>query len=216
MKKPHLLFLFYLLFPFLVLGNGSWHSQNSGTVNLLRSLSFVDGTTGWAADDNGNIIHTADGGESWSAQSSSTFNWLWSMDFPEPTMGWICDYAGTIVRFVNEPQLNAPDLISPEENMEDVPLTFSFEWEEVSGATSYRLQISTTYAFVTRLMDQTNIQGNSFLVTDMPANSTLYWRVYAENDTGVSNWSDVFSFTTKESGDNGSGMWLAEHFASRM
>ncbi len=49
-----------------------WAPRDSGTTEMLTSLSFVDDTHGWAAGHGGIIIHTGDGGASWEVQRESS------------------------------------------------------------------------------------------------------------------------------------------------
>src|SRR5690606_12365983 len=48
-----------------------WVAIDSGTTANLRSVTFVDASTGWAVGD-GVILHTTDGGQTWSQQVSPT------------------------------------------------------------------------------------------------------------------------------------------------
>ena len=43
-------------------GGTTWITQLSGTTEGLRSVSFTDANNGWAVGDNGNILHTTNGG----------------------------------------------------------------------------------------------------------------------------------------------------------
>ena len=45
-----------------------WSPRDSGTSEMLTTVSFVDAEHGWAAGHGGVIIHTEDGGESWAIQ----------------------------------------------------------------------------------------------------------------------------------------------------
>lgn len=52
---------------------GRWVWQNPlPTGNTLRSVAFVDASTGWAVGRNGTILKTASAGASWLIQSSPT------------------------------------------------------------------------------------------------------------------------------------------------
>jgi hypothetical protein len=72
----------------------------------------------------------------------------------------------------------------------------TFSWNTVSGASSYTIQISTSSAFSSLLIN-IKASGTSYLPTiDLPLNKVLYWRVRAEGVNGPSLWSPVWSFTS--------------------
>ncbi len=93
----------------------------------------------------------------------------------------------------NEP--TAPVLTSPPNGAGSVSLSPTISWNSVSGAASYRLQVSTVQSFGSTLVDQ-SLSGTSFSPSGMSANTTYYWRVNASNAGGSSVWSAVWSFTT--------------------
>lgn len=47
-----------------------WVTQQSGTVQPLNSVAFVNAQVGYAVGQNGTILHTIDGGRTWTAQAS--------------------------------------------------------------------------------------------------------------------------------------------------
>jgi M6 family metalloprotease-like protein len=91
---------------------------------------------------------------------------------------------------------SAPTLASPSNNATRVSITPSLSWNTSSGATSYRLQVSTSNTFSTTVFDQDGIVGTSQAVTELLNNMTYYWRVNATNSSGTSDWSTTWSFTT--------------------
>jgi hypothetical protein len=74
-----------------------------------------------------------------------------------------------------------------------------FDWNSVSGATSYRIQISTSSNFGTTFVN-TTVANSQYTHTspNFAYNTLYYWRVYATNAGGNSLWSQVWSFTTIE------------------
>jgi chitinase len=91
---------------------------------------------------------------------------------------------------------NAPVPSSPGQGAIDVPTSTTLAWNGSTGASSYRLQVSTTTAFTTLVLDRGGIIGNSSLVTGLAEGTTYSWRVSATNTAGTSSWSTVRSFTT--------------------
>ena len=100
--------------------------------------------------------------------------------------------------------LTQPILVAPAYGHHEITLLPSFDWQDVSGATSYTLQISKSPAFVsskkkklnTIIHSATTVSSDYTPVTNLPVGSLLYWRVVANGTNGPSEWSEVRSFTT--------------------
>jgi large repetitive protein len=92
-------------------------------------------------------------------------------------------------------QPQPPILIAPPNNATGISLFPTFDWTDVSGATSYRLQI---FQGATTVFDQSNIPQSNFNLVSavLVYNTTYYWRVNATGPTGTSNWSTQWFFTT--------------------
>jgi hypothetical protein len=91
---------------------------------------------------------------------------------------------------------SAPQLISPANGATDLAVRTNFGWGSVSGATSYRIQISVGSSFSSNLIDQ-EVNSTSFTPSTVLAEyTTYYWRVRAENECGHSSWSSIWNFTT--------------------
>ena len=84
-------------------------------------------------------------------------------------------------------KLPPPWLVSPG-NGEVTTTLPAFGWSNVSGATSYVLQVSTSPSFSTLKINKTVI-GSSYTATStLSAGKKYYWRVYAKG-TFKSQWS---------------------------
>lgn len=92
-------------------------------------------------------------------------------------------------------QPQPPTLISPINNATGVSLFPTFDWSDVTGATSYRLQV---IQGATIVLDQSNITQSTFTVVSavLTANTWYYWRVNATGPTGTSGWSASWNFQT--------------------
>lgn len=81
-----------ILFFFVFIQKSSsqqyWRPLNSPTNQLLRTVSFVDGTTGWAAGDGGTILHTSDGGTNWVVEYSAPDLVMADIFFLNENIGW--------------------------------------------------------------------------------------------------------------------------------
>lgn len=89
-----------------------------------------------------------------------------------------------------------PILLSPERDFASKELRPQFQWEPVLGATGYKLQISKNNVF-TQIVHTGNSIGTSYVPTsDLPKNTTLYWRVQSKGANGPSLFSDYRSIYT--------------------
>jgi len=106
--------------------------------------------------------------------------------------------AGRILAF--HPDTPIPrwfDLTLPANNAENVGSTEGFIWQRKAYANYYTLQIATDADFTNIIVNRDKILESSAIVKDLPASSTLYWRVIANNIAGDKIYSDTFSFKTK-------------------
>lgn len=89
-----------------------------------------------------------------------------------------------------------PVLATPTNGSTGTALNPALSWNPSSGASSYRIQVSTSVTFATTIADSSNIAGTSDTVANLIANTLYYWHVCATNDGGTSAYSSTFSFTT--------------------
>ena len=99
------------------------------------------------------------------------------------------------VRYFMTP-LSTPVLLTPgdgESLLTDVP---TFDWEDVSGATRYIIQIASRSTFSKTVVKKTITSSEYIPTRDLPQNTLLYWRVKATTAYVSSDWSEVRTFTT--------------------
>ncbi len=90
----------------------------------------------------------------------------------------------------------APVLVNPADGFVLENRRPSFEWQAVSEATSYLLQVSSNASF-SSLTINTKVLGISYPVTtDLLINKIYYWRVRGLGAFGNGDWSAVRSFKT--------------------
>ncbi len=87
-------------------------------------------------------------------------------------------------------------MVSPSNNSTNQSLTPTLSWNAVTGADSYKVQVSDDSGFTTFIVDQSGVIETSFAVTGLSNNTQYYWRVLSTNSAGDSNWSAAFNFTT--------------------
>ncbi|MDQ3019457.1 MAG: T9SS type A sorting domain-containing protein [Bacteroidota bacterium] len=92
----------------------------------------------------------------------------------------------------------APILLSPQNNS-----TFNLinplilDWENVSGADSYTIQLSGDVTFSNTIISQTSTtSGFHIPLSVLDYDSIYYWRANARNNFGTSSWSPVWNFRT--------------------
>ncbi len=100
------------------------------------------------------------------------------------------------------PAIQAPNLQSPSNGATGQSLTPTLDWSNVTGSTSYGVQISTDGNFTTTLVDQTNITNSEYTVSNgvLQENTTYFWRANATDGNDTSPWSSAYSFTTTAGG----------------
>jgi len=90
-----LVVLLLIIFYFLLSGDSLAQSEREGwakipspTNKTLRNLYFIDTQTGWAAGEDGTIIHTSNGGDSWIVQNSTVSSFIVDIFFINENLGW--------------------------------------------------------------------------------------------------------------------------------
>ncbi len=82
--------------------NGNVYTTlNTGTVENLNSVHFIDTLTGYVAGNNGLILFTTDKGNNWTTQTSGTTQNLLAVNFVDANTGYIVGANGTILKTVD-------------------------------------------------------------------------------------------------------------------
>lgn len=91
-----------------------------------------------------------------------------------------------------------PVLVSPVNGSIGIALTPLMDWTDVSGASSYRIQISTNAGFSSVVLDTSGISSSQINVPSGKLNGSIiyHWRVNASNSAGTGSWSTIWTFTT--------------------
>jgi uncharacterized protein (TIGR02145 family) len=91
---------------------------------------------------------------------------------------------------------NAPILVTPANNANQIVLPPTLTWSASTGATSYSLQVSASSTFQNFAFDQSGLTEESKQVTALRSSTKYYWRVKAFNSFGASDYSTTYNFTT--------------------
>jgi len=99
--------------------------------------------------------------------------------------------------YTNAAPPSAPVLIAPANNTVNQPISLTMSWNTLSGATSYRVQVTTGFGFSTAVFDQGGLSVSTQALGPLYYGTTYYWRVDAVGTTmGTTEWSGIWSFTT--------------------
>ncbi len=90
----------------------------------------------------------------------------------------------------------APQLSFPENNMTGIATTPTLGWQSVANAQTYAIQLAFEPTFNDIFVEASNLTGTSFQSPILEEGSNYYWRVNATGQTGQSEWSEVWRFTT--------------------
>src|ERR1044071_2715235 len=82
-------------------GGANWTTINNIYTDTLRSVWFIDDTTGFACGAKGRIIKTIDAGITWDTIPSGVNNLLRCITFPTPQTGYICGGNGIIMKSID-------------------------------------------------------------------------------------------------------------------
>jgi photosystem II stability/assembly factor-like uncharacterized protein len=92
--------------------------------------------------------------------------------------------------------IQAPRLISPDNESKGIKQPITFQWEDFEKATSHHIQISKDPNFTTIEIQDSTLPSPSYTTNLLQPNTKYYWRVRYKVDNFSGLWSDVNSFTT--------------------
>ena len=128
--------------------------------------------------------------------------YYWRVKAKNPT-GW--GIFSSVWNFTTVPPAPvAPTLLTPANNSVDLTVTPVLDWNDVTYATSYRVQASTSSVFSTTVYDSAGLTLSTITVPSgkLTTNTQYYWRVSATNISGTSAYSPVWNFTTSPNTPN--------------
>jgi alpha-tubulin suppressor-like RCC1 family protein len=174
----------------------SWTKGDSAQKTMVRRSDIAYPTAPDAGNqvyfDTGTSISDTSGLSPGTTYYYSAWSWvvgsdIWSSTYAQAT-------ATTLALPLPPPK---PTLKSPAGGATVSTLTPTLEWNAADRADSYGVQVATTSAFTTKLVDISNITELHYDITSgLNWAKTYYWRVNAHNDGGTSSWSAYRSFKT--------------------
>lgn len=171
---------------------------------FLNDLFFLNESLGYLSGGvyNGStpcIMVTTNGGVNWINQNVPVNNWIGRVYFLNQDTGYAVGQGGKILKTTtggyNIPA--APVLVSPANNSVNITPIPVLTWDSSSGATKYKVEISTVPIFSV-ISDSATVTVANYSVPSgkLSPGYTYYWRVNASNDYGISPWSSVWNFST--------------------
>ncbi len=109
-------------------------------------------------------------------------------------IGWVT--TSTCGTPPDPPPPAVPVLLAPADGSQDWTPPVTLEWEPALGASTYGLEISPDAGFSSEGMKSISTGSTSHLVEELLPETTYYWRVRSSNGQAVSDYSDVYQFST--------------------
>jgi hypothetical protein len=100
---------------------------------------------------------------------------------------------------------NAPSLMSPPNGLEALSVSPALQWHAARGGESYDIMVAESPDFKNPVIDQRGLAETWYDAAGLERLTRYYWRVRVHDQSGVSDWSDIWSFET------GGALSLAGH-----
>jgi hypothetical protein len=171
-------------------GNLNWEAvSGSKTYNLQvsKSTNFVQNII-----DKNNLTSTNYPYKN--LESESQYFWRVSATNEYGTSDWSAIRSFTIKKEMP----GKPSLCYPANNSTELDITGSIRWNKISGAESYSLELATDEDFQYLTIDSTNITDTICNYSKLKYNKLYYWQIVGKNSVGEGEWSDTWTFKTKE------------------
>ena len=125
------------------------------------------------------------------ALSNNTTNyWRVNAKNSSGTSAW-----SSIWGFTTIPAIPAiPVLIAPSNAASNLDAEQTLTWSTVTGATGYRVQVSTCSNFETTVSDDSTLTVGTKAIAGLEKGTMYYWRVNAMNAGGTSSWTVPWYF----------------------
>ncbi len=105
-----------------------------------------------------------------------------------------------VIEYKVRPLPGTISLVSPLDNVENIPTRPNLEWKDDSYSEYYHLQLSTDNGFNELEYEKDKISNTKIkLLNKLDPDTDYYWRVRGWNDGGYGDWSQVFTFRTEPS-----------------
>lgn len=107
-----------------------------------------------------------------------------------------CPFAGIGEYCIGTFAIGVPKPVYPAKNEINVPISPRFVWNKFISGEKYHIQLSFNQDFQNVIIEVDNISDTTYTLSNLLPGKTYYWRIRAERENCVSDWSEVHSFTT--------------------
>lgn len=90
--------------------------------------------------------------------------------------------------------LGIPVLTAPGNGSQSTSLPIDLQWQSVTGASSYNVQVATDALF-NNIIININVSTTNYSTSVFSTDTTYYWRVQAVSGSSTSSWSSTWSFS---------------------
>jgi hypothetical protein len=90
-----------------------------------------------------------------------------------------------------------PTLLQPADGAKGISMSPTLSWLWCERARSYRVQVALDSLFADLVVNDSMVSSTTKTFGGLANNTSYYWRVNASNQTGTSEYSVVWTFTTK-------------------
>lgn len=181
-------------------GGLNWNSTGNIPTGTPLDIYFSNMNTGTVVGLGNIIARTTNGGINWATQINPSNQDIYGLYFLSSDTGFVVGANGTILRtytggFSPPP---VPNLISPPNGAQNVSITPLLDWDSLSLAETYNLQICLDSTFTSPLFDTLGIVASQCSIRGglLSNNVQYFWRVRGHNFVGYGPWSNVWKFTT--------------------
>ncbi len=187
----------------------SWTQKilNSGTVNSLTTLgnTIFAGTDKYPINTGSFYVSTNSGNSFYSMSQGNPYDLsgVRAMILLENTILTGTDRCSVWRRQLSDLLVpNAPILIAPLNNSTNQPPTVLLDWDSLTSANTYRVQLATDSLFNTIVYDTSGVAKSSLLMRAgiLLPNVKYYWKVNATNIAGTGVWSVIWNFRVNPTG----------------
>lgn len=92
-------------------------------------------------------------------------------------------------------------MLSPEKGSENISVNSEFVWKKMDGASEYEIQLSDHESF-SNIIANLSVDTNRVVVSGLPHESKIYWRVRKVNNQPQESWSQISHFNTEQKSEN--------------
>jgi hypothetical protein len=171
----------------------SW--ENSRTADSYRLQVSTNSAFSNLIADQSNI--TASSLDLSGLAYKTQFYWRVNASNTSGTSGWSSAWNFTTG---SEPDFPSPPvLVSPQNGAVDESTYPILTWDDVQSAASYQLQVAADESFNNIVFDTPSVPNNYYQVGPLTLGTQYFWRVKSRNTAGVSDWSVVWNFRTRNS-----------------